>query len=96
MFLHHQGYRPGPRNRLPAFHKRIGVERRTHDLAQHIERKQSVTIYDVPRVFPKPMLEFDPWAHMPGDAAGAFFSPLSRAEYERLTFGRGGPIAASS
>jgi len=59
-------------------------------------RLKNVTIYDVPRVFPKPMLEFDPWAHMPGDAAGAFFSPLSRAEYERLTFGRGGPIAASS
>jgi len=59
-------------------------------------RLKNLTIYDVPRVFPKPILEPDPWAHMPQDAAGAFFSPLSRAEYERLTFGRGGPIAANS
>ena len=55
-----------------------------------------MTIYDVPRVFLKPMLEFDPWVYMPQDAAGAFISPLSRAEYERLTFSRGGPIAANS
>ena len=59
-------------------------------------RLTNVTIYDVPRVFLKPMLEFDPWVYMPQDAAGAFISPLSRAEYERLTFSRGGPIAASS
>jgi len=59
-------------------------------------RLKNVTIYEVPRVFPKPMIEPDPWAHMPRDAAGAFFSPLSRAEYERLTFSRGGPIAANS
>jgi len=59
-------------------------------------RLKNVTIYDVPRVFLRPMLEFDPWVHMPQDTAGAFISPLSRDEYERLTFGRGGPIAASS
>jgi len=61
-----------------------------------IFRLKNVSIYDVPRVFPKPMVEFDPWGQAPQDAAGAVISPLSRAEYERLTFGRGGPIAANS
>ena len=59
-------------------------------------RLKNVSIYDVPRAFPKPTLEFDQWMQPPQDSAGAFISPLSRAEYERLTFGRGGPIAANS
>jgi hypothetical protein len=59
-------------------------------------RLRNVSIYDVPRVYPKPMLDFDPWKRPPQDPAGAFISPLSRAEYDRLTFGRGGPIAANS
>jgi hypothetical protein len=59
-------------------------------------RLKDVSIYDVPRVVIRQTMELDLWRDVPADAAGAFISPLSRDEYERLTIRQSGSFAANS
>jgi hypothetical protein len=59
-------------------------------------RLRNVSIYEVPRVIVRQTIDLDLWRDVPPDAAGAFISPLSRDEYERLTMNPGGWRAANS
>ena len=59
-------------------------------------RLKNVSIYDVPRVIVRQTVDLDLWRDVPPDAVGAFISPLSRDEYERLTSYPGGWMAANS
>ncbi len=59
-------------------------------------RLRNVTLYDAPHVVEDEALAHRIIAGMPPDATGAFVSPISPDEYERLTVGRSGDAFAAS
>lgn len=59
-------------------------------------RLKNLTLYDAPHVVDDDALAHRIIAGMPPEAAGAFVSPVSRDEYERLTVGPSGDVLAAS
>ena len=59
-------------------------------------RLKNLTLYDAPHIVEDEALAHRIVAGMPHDAAGAFVSPISRDEYERLTAGTSGDVLAAS
>jgi hypothetical protein len=59
-------------------------------------RLKHLTLYDTPHIVQDEALAYRIVAGMPPDAAGAFVSSISRAEYERLTIGTPGDALVAS